>query len=109
MFGIRVLRYILKFVSVILIVAFVALNRQETRLYISPLTDPLELPIWLMGLVIFAFGFIVGALLLWLNSWPIRKELRQTKKALAQSEKDQTELSETLQANSINTIEDQTV
>lgn len=105
MFGIRVLRYLLKFVSVILIVAFVVLNRQETTLYISPLSEPLTLPLWLMGLVIFTFGFIVGAVLLWLNSWPIRKDLRQTKKKLAQAEKDSAELSETMRDNQTQSLE----
>ncbi len=92
MFGVKILRYILKIFSVILIVAFVVLNRQETELYISPLTDPLILPLWLMGLLIFAIGFTVGALLLWLNSWPIRRELSRTKKKLEVHEKEKAKI-----------------
>jgi uncharacterized membrane protein YciS (DUF1049 family) len=82
MFGVKVFKYLLKIPALIFLVAFVVLNRQETTLYISPMTDPLVLPLWIMGLILFIIGFTVGALLLWLNSWPIRKDLRQTKKDL---------------------------
>jgi len=92
MFGAKVFKYLLKIPTLIFIVAFVVLNRQETSLYISPLADPLVLPLWVMGLVLFAVGFIVGALLLWLNSWPIRKELRQVKKDLKNTQEKYEEL-----------------
>ena len=82
MYGLKVFKYLLKIPALIFIVAFVVLNRQETTLYFSPLTDPLILPLWLLGVVLFAIGFSVGALLLWLNNWPVHKELRQTKKDL---------------------------
>jgi uncharacterized integral membrane protein len=75
-------KYFLKAITIITLVAFIVLNRQETDFYISPITDPLTLPLWLLGIVLFTFGFLMGALLLWLNSWPIKKELRQTKKDL---------------------------
>lgn len=95
MFGIKVFRYLLKLVSIIMIVAFVVLNRQETELYLSPIMS-ISLPLWLLGLLIFASGFIVGALLLWLNSWPIRRELSKKKKELSLVEKDRDALNETL-------------
>ena len=98
-------KYLLKFVAIILIVSFLALNRQETTLYYSPLNDPLTLPLWLMGLVLFAFGFTIGALLLWLNSWPIKKELSRTRKQLKEAEKDRETLGETLHDNQMEALE----
>ena len=82
MFGAKVFKYLLKIPSLIFIVAFVVLNRQETTLYISPLSNPLTLPLWLLGVTLFTIGFAVGALLLWLNSWPVQKDLRQARKDL---------------------------
>ncbi len=79
-------KYFLKAITLITLVAFIVLNRQETEFYISPLTEPLILPLWLLGIVLFTFGFSMGALLLWLNSWPIKKELRQTKRQLSQTQ-----------------------
>jgi len=86
MFGLKIFKYLLKIPSVIFIIAFVVLNRQEATLYYSPLAEPITLPLWIMGLFLFAGGFAIGAVLLWLNSWPIRKELRQTKKELKQNQ-----------------------
>ena len=96
MFGVKIFKYLLKIPAIIFIVGFVVLNQQDTTLYISPLTSPLILPLWIMGLVLFGIGFTVGALLLWLNSWPIRKELKQTKKDLKVAESDREELADTL-------------
>jgi uncharacterized membrane protein YciS (DUF1049 family) len=95
MFGLKIFKYLLKIPALIFIIAFVVLNRQETTLFFSPLASPLTLSLWLLGLVLFAFGFIVGALLVWLNTWPIRKELRQTKKYLKSAEHDIDDLSKT--------------
>ena len=92
MFGARVFKYLLKIPALIFIVAFVVLNRQETTLYISPLSDPLTLPLWFLGIILFAVGFLVGALLLWLNNWPARKELKSIRKELKQTQEKYEEL-----------------
>jgi uncharacterized integral membrane protein len=86
MFGLKIFQYLLKIPTLIFVIAFVVLNQQETTLYFSPLADPLTLPLWIMGLFLFSLGFIVGALLLWLNSWPLRKELKAVKKDLKKTE-----------------------
>jgi len=85
-FGLKIFKYLLKIPALIFIIAFVVLNRQEATLYYSPLVEPLTLPLWIMGLILFGVGFSVGALLLWLNSWPTYKELRTVKKQLKQTE-----------------------
>jgi uncharacterized integral membrane protein len=105
MFGLKIFKYLLKIPTLIFVVAFVVLNRQETTLYFSPISDPIILPLWIMGLVLFGLGFIVGALLLWLNSWPTYKELRQTKKDLKQAEQDRDDLNDTLHERAIEKLE----
>lgn len=107
MFGLKIFKYLLKIPALIFIVAFVVLNRQETTLFFSPLASPLTLPLWLLGIILFALGFIVGATLLWLNHWPVRNELRQAKKDLKSAEKDRAEISETLTQNQIQKIEEE--
>ena len=109
MFGVKVFKYLLKIPAIIFIVGFVVLNQQDASLYISPLMDPMTLPLWIMGLVLFGTGFIVGALLLWLNSWPTRKELKSTKKKLSEAEKDLEELNDTVHDNQITQLETDTV
>ena len=105
MFGVKVFKYLVKIPAIIFIVGFVVLNQQDTQLRLSPLNDPIELPMWIMGLALFSVGFTVGALLLWLNSWPIRKELKITKKKLAEAEKDLGDVSDTLHDNQITELE----
>lgn len=107
MFGLKIFKYLLKIPALIFIVAFVVLNRQETTLFFSPLASPITLPLWLLGIILFAFGFIVGAILLWLNHWPIRSELRQAKKDLKLVEKDRVEISEATAQNQIQKLEEE--
>jgi uncharacterized membrane protein YciS (DUF1049 family) len=99
MFGAKVFKYLLKIPLVIFIIAFVVLNQQETTFYYSPLASPLILPMWIMGLVLFGIGFMFGALLLWLNSWPTRRSLKQTQKELKKVEKDRDDLKTKLDQN----------
>ncbi len=106
MFGLKVFQYLLKIPAVIFIIGFVVLNQQDTTLYISPLMDPLEFPLWIMGIILFGAGFSVGALLLWLNSWPTRRELKIAKKKLKEIEKEQDDLRNTIHDNQVEQWED---
>jgi uncharacterized membrane protein YciS (DUF1049 family) len=80
MFGLKIFKYILKFLTIAFCVAFVVLNMQDTTFYYSPLATPLELPLWALGLLLFGIGFIMGALLVWLNDLPKKSEIRRLKK-----------------------------
>lgn len=106
MFGARVFKYLLKIPTVIFCVAFVVLNLQETTLYYSPLAMPVVLPLWLLGLTLFALGFIIGGLLVWLNHWPLKKELKQTRKDLLAAEKDRTALEDDIRQSSALILEE---
>ena len=98
-------KYCLKFIAIVFMVSFIALNRQHVELYYSPLADNISLPIWKMALAIFIFGFSLGALLLWLNTLPIKKELSRTNKKLVEAEKDREYLGETLHGSQMETLE----
>lgn len=105
MFGLKIFQYLLKIPTLIAIIAFVALNRQETTFYFSPLSDPLVLPLWILGLVLFGSGFIVGALLLWLNSWPVYRERGKLKKQIRKLEEDNSDLHTQMQDDEFERLE----
>ncbi len=109
MAAVNFFKFCLKAIAVILIISFVALNRQNTDFYYSPLTTKLELPLWLVGLVIYALGFIIGATLLWLNSRQYKREVRQLRKKLEQAEKDRETLGETLHDHQMKALEKQDI
>lgn len=106
MFGLKIFKYLLKVPTLIFVVAFVVLNRQETTLYFSPISDPITLPLWIMGLILFGVGFTTGALLLWLNSFPTRKELRTTQKKLKTTEQDLENLKNDFHDKAIDNLDD---
>jgi uncharacterized integral membrane protein len=104
MFGLKVFKLLLKIPALIFCVAFVVLNMQDTTLYYSPIANPVTLPLWALGLTLFSIGFIVGALLLWLNQIPKSKELKETQKTLKKTEEERDALEETVRENSQNAL-----
>lgn len=111
MFGVKVFKYLLKIPTLIFCVAFVVLNMQDTTLYYSPLATPITLPLWLLGLTLFAIGFTVGALLVWLNDLPKKKELRQLRRELKKTEGERDQLEDDIRdkrVESMQSIEDHT-
>ena len=109
MFGIRFLQYVLKVIAVIFIIGFVALNRDVIDIYYSPLSDPLQIPLWLVGLLLFSFGFTIGILLIWLDSYKYKRDLRSTRKKLDDAEKDRETLGETLHDQQMKTLENKNI
>jgi uncharacterized integral membrane protein len=105
MLAVRVLQYLLKFIAVVIIVGFVVLNRHEVEILYSPVSNVLTMPFWLLGLLLFSFGFVTGVLLLWLDSYRYKKELKQTKQKLNEAENDREALSETLHENQMQILE----
>lgn len=104
MFGLRIFKYLLKIPTLIFCVAFVVLNMQDTTLYYSPLATPITLPLWLLGITLFSLGFIVGALLVWLNTLPARKELKQARTALKKAEEERDTLENNIRERGIEAV-----
>lgn len=106
MLGARLFKYILKILTLVFCVAFVVLNMQEATLYYSPIANPIVLPLWLLGIVLFSVGFVVGGLLIWLSYSPVRYELRQTRKNLKAVEKDREKLEDDVRQNSARIVDE---
>lgn len=105
MFGLKVFQYLLKIPTLVFCVAFVVLNMQDATLYYSPLAEPVTLPLWALGLTLFTLGFLVGAMLVWLNGMPKSKELRQAKKDLKKAIEDREELEDTMREQRMEEIQ----
>jgi len=90
-YGVRFFKYLLKIPTFTFCVAFVVLNMQDTTLYYSPLSNPVTMPLWLLGITLFSLGFVIGGLLVWLNHWPLKRELKQVQKELIKAEKENKE------------------
>lgn len=103
MYGAKFFKYLLKIPTFIFCVAFVVLNMQDTTLYYSPLANPVTMPLWLLGIILFSFGFIVGGLLVWLNHWPLKRDLKAAQKDLAKAEKDRAALAQDVIADPVKT------
>ncbi|MCK5384155.1 MAG: LapA family protein [Alphaproteobacteria bacterium] len=73
-------RTILGLIVTIPIAAFCGLNLQVVDVTYSPFHDPIQLPLYAIGLVFALFGVLFGAFSVWLNNSPLRKELRLFKK-----------------------------
>ena len=99
MFGLKIFKYLLKFMTIAFCVAFVVLNMQDTIFYYSPMAAPLQLPLWALGMLLFAIGFTLGAMLVWLNDIPKKRELRRLKKDLAKVENERDALESDMREN----------
>lgn len=75
-------RWIIGFLIAILFAGFAAMNRQSVTLYISPVHDPIEWPLFALILGVAAIGFLIGAATVWLNDGKLRREKRQQKRQI---------------------------
>ena len=69
------------------LVSFTLLNRGDVTLNWFPVLANITLPISLLVLIVFAKGFIVGGMMVWLDGGARRTELRQLRKYKKQQEK----------------------
>ncbi len=81
------IRWIIGFLIAVIVTAFAVSNRHMALLYFSPLHPPLEFPLYVIGLGLIAFGFLLGAFTVWLNSASIRRSKRKQSKHIKTLEK----------------------
>ncbi len=88
------LRGLLALVVTVIITVFAALNRFDVSIAWNPLDveQTHDVPLYLVALGATLFGFIAGALMVWLNMSPLRKQKRQQKKEIKTLEKEMTKL-----------------
>lgn len=82
------IRAIFGFIIAIGLMVFAVANRQSIPLNYSPLHEPLELPLYMLTLGFMATGFILGAILMWMNAAPTRRIKRQQRKTIKTLEKE---------------------
>lgn len=69
------------------LIAFTLLNRGDVTLAWFPMGVQMTLPLALLVLIVFAKGFMIGGLMVWLDGGPKRRELRQLRKYKKEQEK----------------------
>lgn len=78
------LRWIAGFTIALLLAAFAVANRQTANLYWSPFHGPLHVPLYMPALGFMAAGFLVGIVMMGLNSlplwWASKKQKKQIRK-----------------------------
>ena len=81
------IKWILSVLILAGLVSFTLLNRGDVTLAWFPAGLHITLPLALLVLVVFAKGFIIGGLMVWLDGGPRRRELRQLRKYKKEQEK----------------------
>ncbi len=83
-----IIRGIIGLVLTLALAGFAAMNTDPVEVFISPIHDPVEYPIYLIALVSVAAGFIAGGLMVWINTGGVRKDRRKKKKEIKILEKE---------------------
>lgn len=73
---------------------FAVLNIEPVLVNISPVHDPVALPLYSIALASLMFGFIAGGAMVWMNMNHVRRDRRQQKKHIKTLEKEVNELKE---------------
>ncbi len=82
------LRAIIAIILTLVLAGFAALNTEKIEVVISPVSDAILIPLYAIALGAVAFGFVSGALMVWINGAPVRKDRRKKKKAIRILEKE---------------------
>lgn len=79
---IALLRWLIGFIFAAAIITFAVLNRDTVTLTYTPIHDPLEWPMYAIGLLLLAVGYIFGALTIWIGDSKLRRERRRQRKEI---------------------------
>jgi len=82
------LRAIIALILTLVLAGFAALNTDLVEVVISPVNDPIAIPLYAIALGAVAFGFVCGAFMVWINTAPMRKDRRKKKKEIKILEKE---------------------
>lgn len=92
----NIIRWIIAAPIVIGAVLFALANPTNVMLTWSPMHEPIDLPLYFIALAFLGVGFLLGAVIAWLNMGKTRAEKRRLKKENKQLEKDINEANEKL-------------
>jgi uncharacterized integral membrane protein len=74
--------WILTLPIIALVTVFAVMNRQDVALNLWPLPWDFAMPVFLLTLLLILFGFLFGALVMWLSGARHRRHLRQARREL---------------------------
>lgn len=78
----RLVRAVLSLIVTVAMVVFAVANRGDVTVIWSPGHDPLVAPLFAVALGFMIAGFIVGAILVWLNNTGRRQNYRRQKREI---------------------------
>tara|TARA_R110001592_G_scaffold29350_9_gene106608 strand:- start:26728 stop:27060 length:333 start_codon:yes stop_codon:yes gene_type:complete len=81
-------RGIIVLILTLVVAGFAAINTDPVSVMVSPINDPVMVPLYQVALASVALGFIAGALIVWINCGPVRQSKRQQKKEIKNLEKE---------------------
>ena len=84
----RLILWIIGFTIAVNVTAFAVFNRHTIDTFLSPVHPPLHLPLYAIALGFMAYGFLIGAAIVWLNGGHIRKSRRQQLRQIKELQKE---------------------
>ena len=82
------LRWFITVVITLAVLGFTLSNLEQVDVQLTPFTGSYTLPLYFLILGSVALGFIWGGLLVWLNTYPQRREGQKAKKRVDKLEKE---------------------
>jgi uncharacterized integral membrane protein len=82
------IRGIIGLTLAVLFTIFAVANRQEVEIAWSPVHPHANLPLYIIALGLLALGYLLGTLMTWLNTMPMRLEKGRQKRQIKKLEKE---------------------
>lgn len=76
------LRWLVGAAFAIIVLTFAVLNRESVTLHLTPIHDPINMPLYAVGLAFLALGYLFGSATLWIYQSKARREHRQNRRTL---------------------------
>ena len=83
-----ILRIIIGILVTLAVAGFTAFNLQSVDIVYSPFNEAISVPLYAVAIGFSLFGFVMGALITWVNSSGVRKERRKLRKQVRTLEKE---------------------
>jgi len=84
----RIFSSFLGIIVLVLVISFALSNKQEVTVVLWPFQNPVQAPLYAVGLVPLAFGFFIGSFWGWIGSLSHRLHARQLHKELTTLKRD---------------------
>lgn len=89
-----IIRWIIALPFIVGAVLFALAHPEKVSITLNPLQDPVELPLYFVGLSFLGAGFILGAFMAWIGMGHVRKDRRTYKKEIKKLKKENEKLNQ---------------